>query len=107
MTSYDHRRLDELIHSRIRLSVMAILAGAEEAEFTYLRDQVNTTDGNLATHLRRLEDAGYIRMRKAVVDRRAVSRYSLTAAGRSAFRDYVDRLESLLPEGGDAGPPGR
>lgn len=97
MSTYDHRRLDGLIHSRIRLAVMAILAAAEDAEFTYLRDQVNTTDGNLSTHLRRLEEAGYIRVRKGFVDRRPVSRYSLTGEGHRAFRTYVDRLESLLP----------
>lgn len=108
MSEFDHRRLDDLIHSRIRLAVMAILAAVDDAEFTYLRDEVNTTDGNLSTHLRKLEDAGYVDVRKMFVDRRPVSRYRLTAAGRDAFREYVDRMERLLgrAEGG-GGEDGR
>lgn len=51
--------LDQLIHSRIRLGAMAILAAVEDAEFTYLRDRLKATDGNLSTHMRRLEEAGY------------------------------------------------
>lgn len=96
MSEFDHRRLDGLIHSRIRLAVMAILAAADDAEFTYLRDEVNTTDGNLSTHLRKLEDAGYIQVRKLFVDRKPVSRYRLTRSGREAFAAYVDRMERLL-----------
>ena len=97
MTSFDHRLLDPLIHSRIRLSVLAILASVEEAEFTYLREQVKTTDGNLGAHLRRLEDSGYVHAAKSFVARKPMTRYRVTEAGRQAFRNYVDRLESLLP----------
>lgn len=96
MTDFDHRKLDRLIHSRIRVGVMAILAAAEEAEFTYLRDQVRTTDGNLGSHLGRLEEAGYVAVRKRFVDRKPVSRYRLTREGRRAFREYVDTLEGML-----------
>ena len=60
MSSFDHRRLDRTVHSRIRLAVLAILAAVDEARFTFLRDRVKTTDGNLASHLRKLEDAGYV-----------------------------------------------
>lgn len=102
MSEFDHRRLDELIHSRIRLAVIAILAAADDAEFTYLRDEVNTTDGNLSTHLRKLEEAGYVEVRKMFVDRRPVSRYRLTRTGREAFAAYVERMERLLrPEDGE------
>lgn len=103
MSRYDHRRLDRLVHSRIRLAVMSILAAVESAEFTYLRDQVETTDGNLSTHLRKLEDAGYVEVDKRFEDRRPVSRYSLTDEGREAFREYVDHLESMLEAGDEPG----
>ena len=96
MNAYDHRQLDGLIHSRIRLSIMAILAAVDDADFTYLRKQVRTTDGNLGTHLRKLEEAEYVLVSKEFVDRRPVSRYRMTDAGRRAFRDYVDNLERLL-----------
>lgn len=102
--AYDHTRLDRLIHSRIRLAVMAILASVEDAEFTYLRDQVETTDGNLSTHLRKLEEAEYVESEKEVVGRTPVTRYRLTPAGREALESYVDRLEEMLdfPEEGDS-----
>ncbi|WP_419939573.1 winged helix-turn-helix domain-containing protein [Candidatus Palauibacter sp.] len=96
MTPYDYRDLDPLIHSRIRLSILAILASVEDAEFTHLRDQVKTTDGNLGAHLRRLEDAGYVRVSKSFVGRRPITRYRTTELGRGAFRDYVRRLERIL-----------
>ena len=101
MSRFDHRELDRLVHSRIRLAVLAILAAVEDAEFTYLRDQVHTTDGNLATHLRKLEDAGYVEAEKRFRDRKPVTRYRMTERGREAFRAHVDRLEAML-EGDDA-----
>ncbi len=96
MTAFDYQQLDDVIHSRIRLAVVAVLAAVDEADFTYLRDQVNATDGNLGAHLGRLEDAGYVTVRKTFVDRKPISRYRLTREGRRAFADYVDRLERLL-----------
>lgn len=96
MTDYDYRHLDPLVHSRIRLSVLAILVSVEDAEFTYLRKQVKATDGNLGAHLRKLEDAGYLCVAKRFVNRKPVTRYRITASGRQAFRAYVDHLEGLL-----------
>lgn len=93
--------LDELIHAPVRLAATAILAAVEEAEFTYLRDRIGATDGNLGTHLRKLEDAGYVRAAKSFEGRKPVTRYSLTREGRAAFRRYVDRLETLLSAGGE------
>ena len=101
MTTYDYRRIDPLVHSRIRLSILAILVSVDDAEFTYLRKQVKATDGNLGAHLRRLEEAGYLRVTKSFVSRKPVSRYRITRAGRQAFRNYVDNLEQLLRS-----PPG-
>lgn len=99
---YDHRRLDRLVHSRIRLAVLSILAAVDDAEFTYLRDEVNTTDGNLSTHLRKLEEAGYVAVDKSFRNRKPVTRYRMTEEGREAFTAYVDRLESMLEIEADA-----
>ena len=96
MNDFDYRQLDEIIHSRIRLAVMAVLISVEEAEFTFLRDKVNTTDGNLSTHLKKLEEAGYIAVSKSFEDRKPVSRYMLTQKGKKAFEIYVERLENML-----------
>lgn len=96
MSEFDHTEIDRLIHSRIRLSVMAILASVDHAGFTFLREKVNTSDGNLSTHLSRLEDAGYVDAEKTFVDRKPLTRYRLTDRGRRAFGAYVDRMEALL-----------
>lgn len=105
MSDYDHRRLDEVVHSRIRLAVLSILAAVDDAEFTHLRDQVNTTDGNLSTHLGRLEDAGYVEVEKSFRDRKPVTRYRMTDEGRDAFREYVEHLGAMVDAsaGGDEG----
>ena len=96
MNEFDYQQLDEIIHSRIRLAVMAVLITIEEAEFIFLRDKVNATDGNLSTHLKKLEDAGYIAVNKSFEQRKPVSRYLLTQKGRKAFELYVERLEKLI-----------
>lgn len=96
MKTYDYRQFDPLVHSRIRLSVLAILVSVDDAEFTYLRDQVRATDGNLGAHLRKLEDGGYVQVTKHFVNRKPRTRYRVTRAGRDAFRKYVDNLERLL-----------
>ena len=100
MSAFDYQQLDDVIHSRIRLAIMSILASVEDAEFTYLRDRIGATDGNLGAHLRKLEEAGYVSVDKRFVDRKPVSRYALTAAGRDAFSRYVDRLESMISGAG-------
>jgi DNA-binding MarR family transcriptional regulator len=74
---------------------MAVLASVERAEFTFLRDQVKATDGNLGAHLRKLEDAGYVTATKRFADRKPVTDYRLTPAGRAAFEAYVQQLATL------------
>ena len=96
MTNYDYRQFDPLVHSRIRLSVLAILVSVDDAEFTYLRKQVKATDGNLGAHLRRLEEAGYLHVTKHFVGRKPLTRYRVTETGREAFRRYVDSVEQML-----------
>jgi len=91
--------LNETIHQTVRLRIMAALvtlAPDEEVEFTYLRDLLEVTDGNLGAHLRKLEEAGYIRINKAFVERKPRSYVSATADGRKVFAEHVAALESIL-----------
>ncbi len=96
MNEFDYQQLDEIIHSRIRLAVMAVLVSVDEAEFTFLKEKVKTTDGNLSVHLKKLEDAGYVAVNKSFQNRKPVSRYLLTQKGRKAFESYVERLEKMI-----------
>ena len=88
--------LDETIHAQARLSIVAFLAGLESTGFTALRDALGMTDGNLSTHLRKLEDAGYVATDKQFVDRKPHTTVRLTETGRQAFADYLRALERLL-----------
>ncbi len=99
MSDYDHTAIDEVLHSRVRLAIIAFLAGAEIADFSTVRDATKTTDGNASVHLRKLEDAGYVAVHKRFVARKPQTRYALTTSGRKALLDYVAHLENLLPPG--------
>lgn len=100
MSEFDHNQLDDLIHSRIRLAVMAVLAGVDKADFTFIRDRVNTTDGNLSTHLRKLETNGYVAVNKRFEGRKPLTEVTLTTAGRQAFENYLVHLETMLAHTG-------
>jgi DNA-binding MarR family transcriptional regulator len=76
---------------------VAFLAGADEAEFVAVRDATKMTDGNASVHLRKLEDAGYVAVRKRFIARKPQSLYALTERGRKALLAYVAHLESLIP----------
>lgn len=96
MSDFDYKQLDDVIHSRIRLAIMSILIGVEQADFVFLRNQVKATDGNLCIHLRKLEQAGYIFMEKRFENRKPVSIYQITDKGRKAFEIYLERLSKIL-----------
>jgi len=96
MADFDYQQLDDIIHSRIRLAIMSLLISVDEAEFTFIREKVNATDGNLGMHLKKLEDAGYLGVRKQFVERKPSSSYKLTQKGRRAFELYVERLEQMI-----------
>ena len=104
MTDFDHTAIDEILHSRVRLAIVAFLAGARTADFSAVRAATKTTDGNASIHLRRLEDAGYIAVEKRFVARRPQTLYALTEKGRQALLDYVAHLENLLPRSGGTRP---
>ena len=96
MSDFDYQKIDEVIHSRIRLAIMAVLAAVEQADFNYLKEKVNATDGNLSVHLRKLEEAKYITVKKSFLDRKPTTTYKLAATGKRAFEAYIDRLEALI-----------
>ena len=98
---FDHNQLDDIIHGRIRLGVVAYLSAVESALFGELRDRVGATDGNLSAHLRKLEDAGYVRADKSFVNRKPQTRLFLTAEGRKAWRAWLDRIDALRSAAGD------
>lgn len=96
MSDFSYKKLDALFHSRIRLAIAAALAGVTEMDFTTLRDIVGATDGNMNTHLLKLEKAGYVSMRKEFVSRKPATSYKLTDKGRESFRKYVESLEDFI-----------
>jgi DNA-binding MarR family transcriptional regulator len=92
----DYRAIDDHIHGRVRLAIMAYLSGADSAEFRELRDAASATDGNLSANLRRLEEAGYVEIAKSFVDRRPHTRVILTSIGREAWIAYLARMRAML-----------
>ena len=96
MTAFDPNALDEVIHGRARLGIMAYLSTAEEADFVSLRGALKLSDGNLSTHIGKLEDAGYVRTRKRFVDKKPQTTVVLTEAGRKAYVAYLEQLKQLL-----------
>lgn len=94
---FDISRIDEVIHGRIRLGVMAYLSGAEAADFNTLKARLQTTDGNLSVHLRKLEEAGFVAVTKSFVGRKPLTEARLTEEGRTAFVAYLDAMAGLLP----------
>ena len=89
-------QLDRVIHERGRLAIMSMLAASPELSFTELRDTLEMTDGNLTTHMRTLQEAGYVSIAKSYRNRRPLTTVSLTAAGRQAFANYVALLEQIV-----------
>jgi DNA-binding MarR family transcriptional regulator len=90
------QRLDQVIHDRTRLAILAALAASETLSFTDLKATTGTTDGNLSVHARRLEDAGYVLCEKTFAGRTPRTEYRLSAAGRRAFEKYLDHMDALI-----------
>ena len=90
--------LDRVIHEKGRLAIMSMLAASPELSFTELRDMLNMTDGNVTTHIRTLQETGYVSVAKSYQNNRPLTTVSLTPAGRKAFADYVDLLEQILQQ---------
>ena len=88
--------LDRLIHERLRLGIVSALAVNERLTFTDLKSLLQTTDGNLSVHARKLEDAHYVSCDKTFEGRMPRSEYRLTAAGRRALEKYLSHMEALI-----------
>ena len=88
--------LDRLIHERVRLGIVSALAVNGSVTFTDLRGLLNTTDGNLSAHARKLEEAGYIACRKSFEGRVPKTEYALTSVGRRELRAYLDHMEAII-----------
>ena len=93
---FDYRDIDDVIHGRVRLSAMAYLSGAGEADFNELKAKIGGTDGNLSVHLRKLEEAGYLEVEKRFRNRRPQTLCRLTKKGREAWIAYIARMEEFL-----------
>jgi DNA-binding MarR family transcriptional regulator len=91
-------QLDRVIHEKGRLAIMSMLAASPDLSFTELRDTLGMTDGNLTTHLKALQQAGYIAVAKSYQNRRPLTTCSLTVEGRKAFAGYVNLLEQIVKQ---------
>ena len=90
--------LDRLIHERMRLGIVSALAANDSLTFNDLKSLMNTTDGNLSVHARKLEDAGYITCTKTFEGRLPKTEYKLTAAGKRAMESYLSHMETLIQQ---------
>jgi DNA-binding HxlR family transcriptional regulator len=88
--------LDRLIHERMRLGIVSALAANDSLTFNDLKSLMNTTDGNLSVHARKLEDGGYIACTKSFDGRLPKTEYKLTIAGRRALENYLSHMETLI-----------
>ncbi len=89
-------KLDQLIHERARLGIVGALAANPVLTFQELRDLLGLTDGNLAVHSRKLEEAGYVAVTKGFSGRVPRTEYRLTPAGKKALKEYLDRMEAVI-----------
>lgn len=94
MTSIE--KLDKAFESRVRLGIMSVLTGAGQSDFNTLKSMLGVSDGNLASHIRALEELRYIESRKQFIGRKPNTSYFVTDAGQKAFSAHIDALTSLL-----------
>ncbi|MEP6663999.1 MAG: transcriptional regulator [Verrucomicrobiota bacterium] len=95
-------QIDRVIHEKGRLGIMSLLAASPDVAFTELRDALSMTDGNLTTHIRTLQEAGYVSIAKAYQNNRPLTTCSLTSEGKKAFADYINLLEQIVQQTKDA-----
>src|SRR5215216_840839 len=90
------QRLNKIFDSRIRLGIMSALAVNDEVNFNELKELIDVTDGNLASHLKTLEDNAYLKVEKGFIGRKTNTTYKITKAGEKAFRNHLDALEKMI-----------
>ena len=96
---FDISHIDDVIHGRVRLGIMAFLSGVEMAQFNELKVKLQVTDGNLSVHLRKLEDAGFVAASKRFEGRKPLTEIRMTPQGRAAFIAYLDAMADLVGRG--------
>lgn len=94
--SHPTSRLDDVVHQRARLGVLALLAPADDVEFGFLKESLGLTDGNLSRHLQVLEDAGYLEIKKSFEGKRPKTRVAITRTGREALEQEMKALRELV-----------
>jgi DNA-binding MarR family transcriptional regulator len=94
--SLDITQLNKAFDSRIRLGIMSILAVNDRVEFSVLKEMLDLTDGNLASHINALEKLEYIEVKKQFIGKKPNTSYSITKSGRTAFTNHIDALEKLI-----------
>ncbi len=87
---------DGVVHQRVRLGILSALAAGGATSFTDLKTVLDLTDGNLSVHARKLEDAGFIAVKKRFADRVPLTEFEITASGRTAFDAYLDQMEAVI-----------
>lgn len=92
--------IDDVIHGRLRLGIMAYLSTAGAAEFPLLKSRLQASDGNLSVQLRKLEDAGYVTIDKSFVGKKPQTMVTLTGTGRGAYISYLDAMKKLIADSG-------
>jgi DNA-binding MarR family transcriptional regulator len=92
---HPRHRLNDVVHAPVRFSVMATLAGADQAEFGFVRDTIQVSDSVLSKQVSQLEAAGYVKVKKGYVGKRPRTWLSLTKAGRQAFTDHLAALREI------------
>ncbi|MBK8292263.1 MAG: transcriptional regulator [Flammeovirgaceae bacterium] len=90
--------LDKVMEHRVRLQIISVLVANDSYDFNALKELLDITDGNLATHLKALEREKYISISKSFVDRKPNTRYKVTERGRTAFKKHIDALEELIKQ---------
>jgi len=96
MSKSEKPKFDELILSKTRLGIIAALMGGDKLDFTYLRNALNLSDGNLSIQIRKLEEAGYIKVEKIFVDRKPKTFCKITRKGQKAVKNLIGKLEALI-----------
>lgn len=91
-------QLDRVIHEKGRLAIMSMLAASPDLSFTELRNSLEMTDGNLTSHIRTLQEAGYLSVSKSYQDNRPLTTCALTPKGRKAFTEYIALLEQIIQQ---------
>ncbi|MEY2428557.1 MAG: hypothetical protein QOJ40_1442 [Verrucomicrobiota bacterium] len=91
-------QIDRVIHEKGRLAIMSMLAASPELSFTEMRDALAMTDGNLTTHIRSLQEAGYVSITKSFRNNRPLTTCSLTPIGKKAFANYINLLEQIIQQ---------